>query len=417
MIKSIKGTKDLLPTDVFNIQDIEKHLVQFLSIHGYGEIRTPIFESTELFARSVGEHTDIVNKEMYTWIDQNGQSLTLRPEMTASVIRAYIQKQIWKSEPISKYFYIGPAFRRERPQKGRLRQFHQFGVESIGSDNPEQDAEVISMAYNIYKMFGIDKLSVKINSLGSKDCRQKYSKDLKESLKKFRNDFNENEIKRLENNPLRILDTKNKKIRKIIEENAPSIFNYISNDDKKHFDMIKKILNELNIPYIHDQGLVRGLDYYTKTVFEITSDTLGAQDALCGGGRYDNLVENLGGKSVPAIGFAAGLERLLIAMNLENEENMFTDIYIVNQETQIIPQIMNLADIIRKELGVSVYVDSLRRSMKSQLRHADKLNAKYCIIFDYEKLKTEKVYIKNMNENEQQIISVEKIISYFEQDS
>jgi len=417
MIKSIKGTKDLLPTDVFNIQDIEKHLVQFLSIHGYGEIRTPIFESTELFARSVGEHTDIVNKEMYTWIDQNGQSLTLRPEMTASVIRAYIQKQIWKSEPISKYFYIGPAFRRERPQKGRLRQFHQFGVESIGSDNPEQDAEVISMAYNIYKMFGIEKLSVNINSLGSIDCRQKYSNDLKESLKKFKNDFNESEIKRLENNPLRILDTKNKKIRKIIEENAPSIFNYISNDDKKHFDMIKKILNELNIPYIHDQGLVRGLDYYTKTVFEITSDALGAQDALCGGGRYDNLVENLGGKSVPAIGFAAGLERLLIAMNLENEENMFTDIYIVNQETQIIPQIMNLADIIRKELGVSVYVDSLRRSMKSQLRHADKLNAKYCIIFDYEKLKTEKVYIKNMNENEQQIIHVEKIISYFEQDS
>ena len=417
MIKSIKGTKDLLPKDVLNIQDIEKHLIQFLSIHGYGEIRTPIFESTELFARSVGEHTDIVKKEMYTWVDQNGQSLTLRPEMTASVVRSYIQKQIWKSEPISKYFYIGPAFRRERPQKGRLRQFHQFGIESIGSQNPEQDAEVISMAYNIYKMFGIENLSVKINSLGSIDCRQKYSKSLKESLKKFKNDFNENEIKRLENNPLRILDTKNKKIRKIIDENAPSIFNYISDKDKKHFEMIKKILNELNIPYVHDQGLVRGLDYYTKTVFEITSDTLGAQDALCGGGRYDNLIENLGGKSIPAIGFAAGMERLLIAMNLESIDNMFTDIYIVNQEAKIIPQIMNLADIIRKELGVSVYVDSLRRSMKSQLRHADKLNAKYCVIFDYEKLKTEKVYIKNMNQNEQQTVSVEKIISYFEQDS
>ena len=417
MIKSIKGTKDLLPKDVLNIQDIEKHLMQFLSIHGYGEIRTPIFESTELFARSVGEHTDIVKKEMYTWVDQNGQSLTLRPEMTASVIRSYIQKQIWKSEPISKYFYIGPAFRRERPQKGRLRQFHQFGIESIGSQNPEQDAEVISMAYNIYKMFGIENLSVKINSLGSIDCRQKYSKALKESLKKFKNDFNENEIKRLENNPLRILDTKNKKIRKIIDENAPSIFNYISDKDKKHFEMIKKILIELNIPYVHDQGLVRGLDYYTKTVFEITSDTLGAQDALCGGGRYDNLIENLGGKSIPAIGFAAGMERLLIAMNLESIDNMFTDIYIVNQEAKIIPQIMNLADIIRKELGVSVYVDSLRRSMKSQLRHADKLNAKYCVIFDYEKLKTEKVYIKNMNQNEQQTVSVEKIISYFEQDS
>ena len=252
MIKSIKGTKDLLPQDVLDILEIEKHLNIFMSIHGYGEIRTPIFESTELFSRSVGEHTDIVNKEMYTWIDQNGQSLTLRPEMTASVIRAYIQKQMWKIEPISKFYYIGPSFRRERPQKGRLRQFHQFGVEAIGSINPEQDAEVISMAYNIYKMFGLDSLKVKINSLGSGNIRENYSKDLRESLNDFVTDFNESELKRLEKNPLRILDTKNKKIKKIVNDNAPSIFDYISNEDKDYFEYVKEILNKLNVPFEHD---------------------------------------------------------------------------------------------------------------------------------------------------------------------
>ena len=292
MIKSVKGTKDLLPQDVLDILEIEKHLNIFMSIHGYGEIRTPIFESTELFSRSVGEHTDIVNKEMYTWSDQNGQSLTLRPEMTASVIRAYIQKQMWKIEPISKFYYIGPSFRRERPQKGRLRQFHQFGVEAIGSINPEQDAEVISMAFNIYKMFGLDNLKVKINSLGSGNIRENYSQDLRESLNDFIADFNGNELKRLEKNPLRILDTKNKKLKKIINKNAPSIFDYISNEDKHHFELVKEILNKLNIPFEHDYKLVRGLDYYTKTVFELTSDALGAQDALCGGGRYDTLIED-----------------------------------------------------------------------------------------------------------------------------
>ena len=185
MIKNIKGTKDLLPDITYNIKDIENHICRFMYLHGYGEIRTPIFESTELFTRSVGEDTDIVNKEMYTWQDQNGQSLTLRPEMTASVVRAYIQKQLWKSEPISKFYYMGPSFRRERPQKGRLRQFHQFGVEAIGSINPEQDAEVISIAYNIYQMFGIKELSIKINTLGSNNVREKYVSDLKKSLSKF----------------------------------------------------------------------------------------------------------------------------------------------------------------------------------------------------------------------------------------
>jgi len=414
MIKNIKGTKDLLPNTILNIQDIERHLNIFMNIHGYGEIRTPIFESTELFSRSVGEHTDIVNKEMYTWIDQNEQSLTLRPEMTASVVRAYIQKQLWKIEPISKFYYIGPSFRRERPQKGRLRQFHQFGIEAIGSPNPEQDAEVISMAYNIYKMFGIDNLEIKINSLGSGNIRKKYGNDLKDSLMTFKNEFNDSELIRLEKNPLRILDSKNKNTQKIVNENAPNIFDYISAEDNRHFNDVTNILDQLKITYTHDQKLVRGLDYYTKTVFEVTSSDLGAQDALCGGGRYNNLVKELGGENIPAIGFAAGIERLLLAMNLENNRTINTDIYIVNLEEQYTAKAMQVADLLRKELGVAVYIDSLRRSIKSQMRHANKMNAKFTIILDSENLKEDKVFIKNMNKNIQESILIDNIVSYFE---
>ena len=414
MIKNIKGTKDLLPNATLNIQDIERHLNIFMNIHGYGEIRTPIFESTELFSRSVGEHTDIVNKEMYTWVDQNEQSLTLRPEMTASVVRSYIQKQLWKIEPISKFYYIGPSFRRERPQKGRLRQFHQFGIEAIGSPNPEQDAEVISMAYNIYKMFGIDNLEIKINSLGSGNIRKKYGNDLKDSLMTFKNEFNDSELIRLEKNPLRILDSKNKNTQKIVNENAPNIFDYISAEDNRHFNDVTNILDQLKITYTHDQKLVRGLDYYTKTVFEVTSSDLGAQDALCGGGRYNNLVKELGGENIPAIGFAAGIERLLLAMNLENNRTINTDIYIVNLEEQYTAKAMQVADLLRKELGVAVYIDSLRRSIKSQMRHANKMNAKFTIILDSENLKEDKVFIKNMNKNIQESILIDNIVSYFE---
>ena len=415
MIKNVKGTKDLLPNATYNIQDIEQHLNTFMNIHGYGEIRTPIFESTELFSRSVGEHTDIVNKEMYTWEDQNGQSLTLRPEMTASVVRTYIQNQLWKQEPISKFFYIGPLFRRERPQKGRLRQFHQFGVEALGSKYPEQDAEVIAMAYNIYNMFGLDNLSVKINSLGQSDIKSKYGKALQKSMMDFKDAFSEQEWIRLNNNPLRILDTKNNNLKKVINENAPNIFDFISTDDKKHFNKVTSILDSMNIPYEHDVKLVRGLDYYSRTVFELTSSELGAQDALCGGGRYDNLVSDLGGANIPAIGFAAGIERLILAMKLSNNDSINTDIYIISNEEIYIEYVMTLADKMRKELGVAVYTDTLRRSIKSQMRHANKMNAKYSIIINKELFKnSKKLLIKNMSDNTQEEISEEKIINFFQ---
>ena len=414
MIKNIKGTKDLLPNSTYDLQDIENHLIRFLHIHGYGEIRTPIFETTELFSRSVGENTDIVNKEMYTWEDQNGQSLTLRPEMTASVVRAYVQKQIWKIEPISKFYYIGPLFRRERPQKGRLRQFHQFGIEAIGSQNPEQDAEVISIAYNIYKMFGVEDLSIKVNSLGSDNIREKFAKDLKNSILKFKSVLSESELNRLEKNPLRILDTKNNEIKKIIRDNAPNISDYISTEDKNHFKSVLEILDDMGIPYIHDDFLVRGLDYYNKTVFEVISNKLGGQDALCGGGRYDKLISQLGGSDIPAMGFAAGVERLMIAMNLEHNQTTNTDIYIVNTESSLISQSMIIADDIRKNLGVAVYVDTLRRSLKSQLRHANKMNSKFSIILDSNTSNENTVSIKSMEENTQEEIDINNIISYFE---
>ena len=414
MIKNIKGTKDLLPNSTYDLQDIENHLMRFLHIHGYGEIRTPIFETTELFSRSVGENTDIVNKEMYTWEDQNGQSLTLRPEMTASVVRAYVQKQIWKIEPISKFYYIGPLFRRERPQKGRLRQFHQFGIEAIGSQNPEQDAEVISIAYNIYKMFGVEDLSIKVNSLGSNNIREKFAKDLKNSILKFKSVLSESELNRLEKNPLRILDTKNNEIKKIIRDNAPNISDYISTEDKNHFKSVLEILDDMGIPYTHDDFLVRGLDYYNKTVFEVISNKLGGQDALCGGGRYDKLISQLGGSDIPAMGFAAGVERLIIAMNLEHNQTTNTDIYIVNTESSLISQSMIIADDIRKNLGVAVYVDTLRRSLKSQLRHANKMNSKFSIILDSNTSNENTVSIKSMEENTQEEIDINNIISYFE---
>ena len=414
MIKNIKGTKDLLPDITYNIKDIENHISRFMYLHGYGEIRTPIFESTELFTRSVGEDTDIVNKEMYTWEDQNGQSLTLRPEMTASVVRAYIQKQLWKSEPISKFYYMGPSFRRERPQKGRLRQFHQFGVEAIGSINPEQDAEVISIAYNIYQMFGIKELSIKINTLGSNNVREKYVSDLKKSLSKFKSIFNENEYIRLEKNPLRILDSKNKDIKELTRKHAPNIIDYISDDDRQHFMKVLNILDAMEIPYLHDNHLVRGLDYYNRTVFEVISKKLGGQDALCGGGRYDNLINQLGGSNIPAMGFAAGMERLLLSMDLEANQNTQTDIYIINLEQDLINHSMKLADDIRKNLGVAVYVDSLRRSLKSQLRHANKIDSKFTIIMDSNTINDNTVMIKNMNEKQQDSIKIDKVISFFE---
>ena len=413
IIKNIKGTKDILGDETNLWQFIESEIHFFMNLYGYDEIRTPKFENSSLFNRSIGKDTDIVSKEMYSWKDQGGNNLTLKPEVTASVVRAFIQHNLGKKNPLNKLYYIDSLFRRERPQKGRYRQFEQFGVEAIGSENPEQDAEIISLAYNFYKNIGVENLKLKINSIGSKESREKYKKSLKSFLKPNLDNLTSISQKRFTTNPLRILDTKIESEIKIIK-NAPKIIDYLSDEDKEHFDKVLYYLNSLDIKYEIDDCLVRGLDYYCKTVFEIQSDNLGAQSALCGGGRYDYLIEDLGGKKTPAIGFAAGIERLILAMNHDNNRfKKSTDIFMVTIGEDAISTGLKISDSIRLNTQLSVTCDMKRRSLKAQMKEANKLNAKYSIIIGNDELLVKKVVIKDMNSGEQKNVHFDKINSFF----
>ena len=410
LYKNIKGTKDILPKDCYNLKKLEDFIHSILQSYGYGEIRTPYFETTNLFIRGIGEETDIVSKEMYSWTDQGGDSLTLRPELTAPVIRAYNQHQLSSISPITKLYYLSSLFRRERPQKGRQRQFSQFGVEAIGSEYPEQDAEVISIAYNIYKTLKIDNINVKINTIGSPDIRDKYIQDLRSSLESFSNDLSDIDRKRLNNNALRLFDSKDPTCQQILDENAPFIYDYIKNEDLYHFNKLTELLNSLDIPFTHDKKLVRGLDYYTNTTFEICSESLGGQDALCGGGRYNRLIEQLGGKPTAAIGFAAGLERLLIVLNSQDEIQP-VDIYIILIGENSINQGLVIAQNLRNK-KLSVRVETLRRSIKSQMREANKLNSKFAIIIGDDELENNEVVVKNMITRQQYNVSFDDVSNF-----
>ena len=303
-IRAIKGTQDILPEESMKWQSLENKIRKISGYYGYQEIRTPAFEKTKLFSRSVGEETDIVSKEMYSWIDQGGENLTLKPELTAPVARAFIQHNLGRISPINKLYYIDALFRRERPQKGRYRQFHQFGVEAFGSEHPEIDAEIIALAISIFKSLGLEGLELNLTSIGSFECRKNYRIALQEYLKPHFTNLTETSQKRFKNNPLRILDTKAPDEIKILED-APNISNYWTDEDKAHFNEVIEYLEILKIEYELMPRLVRGLDYYTRTTFEITSLELGAQNAICSAGRYDGLTEMLGGKPTPGIGFAA----------------------------------------------------------------------------------------------------------------
>ncbi len=415
MIRNIKGTKDLLPDDTIKWRFIESKIHKILGSYGYGEIRTPVFESTDLFIRGIGNETDIVSKEMYSWLDQGKKSLTLRPELTAPVVRSYIQNNLQWLGPITKLYYFDSLFRRERPQAGRQRQFHQYGIEAIGSEFPEQDAEVIEIAYNIYKQFNIEKLVVRINSIGSPSIRENYLKILKQSLAKYKSHLSLVSQQRLENNALRIFDSKNKDDKKIVEDNAPFIFDHISDEDLNHFNQLKKILDKINIPYFHDKKLVRGLDYYTRTTFEITSKNLGAQDALCGGGRYDKLVSQLGGKNTPAVGFAAGVERLLMLIKdqtFNKHDNM--KIYISILGSQNIPDAMKITSDLRMNTNLNIIIESNRRSLKSQMREANRQKCRYVIMIGENELENKMVIVKNMLNSEQEKIAIKDLNNYFD---
>ena len=413
-IQSIKGTHDILPNESEKWKDLEDIIYKTCDLFGFKEIRTPIFEKTNLFLRGIGEVTDIVSKEMYSWQDRDGSNLTLRPELTASVVRSYIQHNLQNQSSSQRLFYVGPLFRRERPQKGRQRQFHQFGVEAFGSENPEQDVEIISIAWHLLSLLGIsNKVQLKINSIGSNECRKNYRKALLDFIKPHFNLLSEVSKVRFEKNPLRILDTKNPEERKVLS-NAPKISDYYTNEDKTHFQTILKFLGCLNIPYNIDLGLVRGLDYYTRTVFEFTSNSLGAQDALLGGGRYDNLVQDLGGKVVPGIGFAAGIERLLLILEAEkyNFKKHTPDIYFICIEQDAIQVMLSLSKKLREKNYIVVF-DLLRRSLKAQMREANKFKVRYVIIIGEEELAHKRVTIKDLQKKAQYSYNQSDLFDFF----
>ena len=413
--RSIKGTHDILPEDSYKWRHLESIVHQVCAQFGYQEIRTPIFEQNKLFSRSVGEESDIVTKEMYSWEDKENSFLTLRPELTAPVARAYNQHNLGNLSPIHRFYYIGPLFRRERPQKGRQRQFHQFGIEAFGSNFAEQDAEIIALAWHLLAHFRLtNKIDLQVNSIGTSECRAGYRDALKQFLKPHFDELSEISKRRFNTNPLRILDSKNKKEQTILK-NGPRISDYYTKDDKEHFNEVKTYLKAMNIPFTINSGLVRGLDYYTKTVFEITSNELGSQDALLGGGRYDSLVETLGGKPTPGIGFAAGIERILLLINEENfkEHKPVPDIYLICLEKKGIPVSLNIAKILRLK-GLNIVSDTLRRSMKAQMRDANKLRARYVLILGESELKDNTIIFKSLESGKQESIKQEKIVKYFD---
>ena len=411
-VKSIKGTHDILPNQTEDWQELEMQVHKTSNLYGYSEIRTPIIETASLFNRGVGEETDIVSKEMYSWEDKDKSIISLRPELTAPVVRSYIQHNLGGQSPLQRLYYIGPSFRRERPQKGRQRQFHQFGVEAIGSANPEQDAEVISLGWDILKSFGIKSLELKLSSIGSKSCRENFKNELVKYLNPFIPKLSEVSQRRLEKNPLRILDTKNKDEIEIVKS-APKIEQFYTKDDQNYFSSVQKFLNDLEIPFKIDPLLVRGLDYYTQTTFEICSENLGAQDALLGGGRYNGLIGSLGGKDAPAVGFAAGMERVIIAAkNRKKISPKIPTIYAICTNDEAMGILQNSAKQLRN-IGYKVICETLRRSMRSQMRDANKSNADYVMIIGDDEFNSRTIQLKDLKNGEQEKVDLEKIISYF----
>ena len=408
IIRNIKGTHDILPAETKKWQSLENIVRKSSELFGFEEIRTPIFEQTKLFSRSVGSDSDIVSKEMYSWDDLDGTSLTLRPELTASIARSFIQNNLKAISPLNKLYYLGPLFRRERPQKGRQRQFHQFGVEALGSEFPEMDAEIISIAWTIILKCQLSgSTSLQLNSIGSKECREGYRDALKNFVRPYLKEFSETSQKRFSENVLRLLDTKSDK-EQIILNDAPKISKYYTKDDKKHFEKVKELLQTLRIPFSINSKLVRGLDYYSRTVFEFTSSSLGAQNAILGGGRYDNLIKDLGGKETPGIGFAAGMERFLIAMK-DEYNNSHIDIYVACILEDGLQKSLSISNELRN-LGLRVTSDTLRRSLKSQMRDANKLKSKYIIIIGEEELESETFIVKDLDKGNQKTLSKSEVI-------
>lgn len=412
-IKSIRGMHDVLPDDSFRWQSFEAVIRQLMGSYGYKEIRMPLVESTDLFCRSIGEVTDIVEKEMYTFEDRNGDKLSLRPEGTASCVRAGIQHGLLHNQ-VQRLWYNGPMFRHERPQKGRYRQFHQFGVEAFGIATPDIDAELILIGARLWQQLGLKGVRLELNTLGSSQTRAEYKQILVEYLNQHRELLDEDSLRRLETNPLRILDSKNPAMRDLLD-NAPSLMEHLDDESSQQFAKLKASLDAAGIEYSVNSRLVRGLDYYCKTVFEWITDELGAQGTICAGGRYDGLVEQLGGKPTAAAGFALGVERILALLEVQQELQAETiDLYLVLLGESCEIAGLALAETIRQQLpALKMVTNCGGGSMKSQMKKADKSGARVALILAEDELSRQQVTVKYLREDRPQAsVSFDELINF-----
>ena len=407
-----RGTKDILPDTVGDWLFVEDHIRSLCRRFGYQEIRTPMFEHTELFQRGIGEGTDVVDKEMYTFTDRGDRSITLRPENTASAVRAYLQNKLYAENALTKLFYIGSMFRYDRPQAGRMREFHQFGVEAIGESNPAVDAEIILLAMKLLQGLGLNDLELYINSVGCPTCRAKYRTMLQDFFRDKLDDLCEDCRSRFDRAPMRILDCK-KDAEKPYMKDAPKITDCLCDECSDHFQKLQKHLTKAGVKFELDPRLVRGLDYYTKTAFEVKYPPLGAQSAVAGGGRYDGLIEEMGGNPTPAVGFATGLERVLLALEKQGllpDKNRSVDVYVVAlgeaAQEEAFKLVMDLRD-----AGFSAAVDYAGRSMKAQMKQANKLGAKFAAIMGDDELSEGVVMLRDMAGSEQEKVPVNELIS------
>lgn len=413
IIRAIRGMHDLLPEEIPYWSFLEGTCRSLIKSYGYREIRFPIVEQTALFKRTIGESTDIVEKEMYTFLDRNGDSLALRPEGTAGCVRAGIQHSLFYNQT-QRLWYMGPMFRHERPQKGRYRQFYQLGVEAYGMSSALVDAELILMCFRLWKLLGLDKFMVlELNTLGTCKSRARYQEKLVTYLRSRITEFDEDSRRRLETNPLRILDSKNPRMHTVIAE-SPKFQDHLDDESHQHFNQLLEILDSAKIKYVVNPALVRGLDYYTHTVFEWVTDQLGTQSAVCAGGRYDTLVEQLGGKPIPAVGFAAGLERLVLLLQSVRKCIAKCDIYLIADSERGAYKCFTIAELLRDALPMcSIETHLSGGNFKSQFKQADKNGAKWAIVIGNEEIETKTVTLKHLREElPQKKLGVTELIAY-----
>lgn len=413
MIIAPRGTHDVLPSESYKWHMIEDKIKDICLTFGYKEIRTPMFESTELFERGVGDTTDVVQKEMYTFLDKGGRSITLRPEGTSPIVRSFVEKSLYAQPQPTKLYYLYPCFRYEKPQTGRLREFHQFGVEVMGADSASIDAEVISLAMQVFKRLNVTGVELNINSIGCPECRRVYNEKLKEFFKPHLDDLCETCRQRYEKNPLRILDCKVKSCKEIYN-NAPVLLDHICDDCASHFEAVKNYLDIMGIPYNVDATIVRGLDYYTKTVFEVVSKNKGSEGTICGGGRYNGLIAEVGGPEMTGVGFAMGLERLLLvleSLSLVPGSLERPDIFVANIGDKADMFVQKLILDLRNS-GICAERDYLSRSVKAQMKYANKIAARFSAVIGDDDIENGTVSVKDMQTGETETVSFESLAEY-----